>query len=79
MTNQDKLKQILASVFNITLEEITNDSSPDTIENWDSLNHLNLVLALEEEFEINFTEEQTVEILNYELLVITLREHGIDI
>ena len=43
MTNQDKLKQILASVFNITVEEITNDSSPDTIENWDSLNHLNLV------------------------------------
>ncbi|MDA9886154.1 acyl carrier protein [Flavobacteriaceae bacterium] len=79
MTNQDKLKQILASVFNITVEEITNDSSPDTIENWDSLNHLNLVLALEEEFEINFTEEQTVEILNYELLVITLREQGIDI
>lgn len=79
MTNQDKLKQILASVFNITVEEITNDSSPDTIENWDSLNHLNLVLALEEEFEINFTEEQTVEILNYELIVITLREQGIDI
>ena len=47
------------------------------MEQWDSLRHLNLVLALEAEFDISFTEEQTVEILNYPLIRIVLEEHGI--
>lgn len=79
MNNQEKLKQILASVFNLGIDQITEDASPDSIENWDSLNHLNLVLALEEGFGVSFSEEQTVEILNYELIVITLKELGVDI
>lgn len=79
MNNQEKLKQILASVFNVGIDQITEDASPDSIENWDSLNHLNLVLALEEGFGVSFSEEQTVEILNYELIVITLKELGVDI
>lgn len=79
MNNQEKLKKILASVFNLGIDQITEDASPDNIENWDSLNHLNLVLALEEGFGVSFSEEQTVEILNYELIVITLKELGVDI
>jgi acyl carrier protein len=79
MNNEDKLKQIIASVFNVDLSTISNETSPDTIENWDSLNHLNLVLALEEGFDVNFTEQQTVEILNYELIKISLQELGVEI
>ena len=77
MNNKEKLNQILASVFNVPVEKINNETSPDTIDNWDSLNHLNLVLALEEGFGVSFTEEQTVEILNYELIIMTLIELGI--
>lgn len=79
MNNEQKLKQIIASVFKIDVATINSDTSPDTVENWDSLNHLNLVLALEEAFNINFTEAQTVEILNYDLIKITLKELGIEI
>jgi acyl carrier protein len=79
MNNEDKLKQIIASVFKVELSTISNETSPDTIENWDSLNHLNLVLALEEGFDVNFTEQQTVEILNYELIKISLQELGVEI
>lgn len=79
MNNKEKLNQILASVFNVPLEEINNETSPDSIDNWDSLNHLNLVIALEEGFGVSFTEEQTVEILNYELIIMTLRELGLKI
>jgi acyl carrier protein len=79
MTNQEKLNQILAAVFMIPVDMIDQETSPDSVESWDSLNHLNLVLALEEGFEITFTEEQTVEILNYELIVLTLKELGVEI
>ena len=77
MNNEQKLKQIISSVFKVDISTINNGTSPDSIESWDSLNHLNLVLAVEEGFQVTFTEEQTVEILNYELIVETLKELGI--
>jgi acyl carrier protein len=75
--NEDKLKNVLADVFKIEAKTIGEDTSVDIVEKWDSLNHLNLVLALEEAFDISFTEEQTTEILNYPLIKIVLQEHGV--
>jgi acyl carrier protein len=77
MSNENKLSHVMASVFNVEQALINEDSSVDTIEQWDSLNHLKLVLALEQEFDISFTEEETVDILNYQLIKMTLKEHGI--
>ena len=75
--NEDKLKNVLADVFKIEAKTIGEDTSVDSVEKWDSLNHLNLVLALEEAFDISFTEEQTIEILNYPLIKMVLQEHGV--
>lgn len=79
MTNEEKLKKIIGSVFKIDASSVNNETSPDTVESWDSLNHLNLVLALEEGFDVSFTEEQTVQILNFELIKMSLQELGVDI
>ena len=76
--SEDKLKQVLAAVFGIDVRMINETSSVDTVEKWDSLRHLNLVLALEEEFNVTLTEEQTVQILSYQLIKLVLEEHGID-
>lgn len=77
MENQKKLNNVIASVFNIEASSVNEDTSVDTVESWDSLNHLKLILALEQEFDISFTEEETVELLNYPLIKITLTEHGV--
>jgi acyl carrier protein len=50
------------------------ESSPDTIANWDSLQHLNLVLALEQEFNVQFTPEEIEQILSVELAAALLDE-----
>ena len=75
---EQKLKQVLSRIFNVSLDMITDNASPDTIENWDSVRHMTLVLALEEEFDIEFTDDQVVEILSYKLIKIVLKEHGIE-
>ncbi len=67
----------MSNVFGISEGAIDDTSSMDSIENWDSLRHMNLVLALEERFQITFTPEQTVEILNYALIKTVLKEHGV--
>ena len=74
--NED-VKQVMSDVFGVEPKTINDDSSIDTIETWDSLRHLNLVLALEEKFKLSLTEEETVEILNYKLIKMTLEKHGI--
>jgi acyl carrier protein len=75
---EQKLKEVLSRIFNVSLDSITEEASPDTIESWDSLRHMNLVLALEEEFGVEFTDDQVVEILSYKLIKIVLQEHGIE-
>ena len=77
--NEDRLKQVLCDVLKIHVDGIGDDTSVDTVERWDSLSHLNLVLALEQAFDISFTEEQTVEILNYPLIKAVLGEHGVEL
>ncbi|MBF0594180.1 MAG: acyl carrier protein [Candidatus Omnitrophica bacterium] len=76
--SEERLKQVLADVFGIDVRQIGSATSVDTVKEWDSLKHLNLVLALEQQFDITFTVEQTVEILNYPLIKAVLGEHGIE-
>ncbi len=64
--------------MDVPVEQINENSSPDTIEAWDSLKHMNLILALEESLNVQFTDEQIVEMLSMELILAVLREIGIN-
>ena len=77
-TPESKLKQVLADVFGVDVSMIDGNASVDSIEKWDSLNHLNLVLALEEQFSVSLTEEQIVEMMNYPLVKAVLGELGVE-
>ena len=54
----DQVRAIAADIFAVPPEAITPDTSPQTVESWDSVQHLNLVLALEEKFGIQFEPEE---------------------
>jgi acyl carrier protein len=69
-----RVQRILADIFQISGEQITPMSSPDTIENWDSLNHLNVVLALEQEFGVRFMPEEIEQLLSVEHIAALLDE-----
>ena len=75
--NELRLKQVLANVFDEESESINDESSMDTIENWDSLKHLNLILALEEEFEVSFDEDESIIIISYPLIKTVLKDYDI--
>ena len=77
-TEELALKRVLADVFGIDASLIDEQASVDSIKNWDSLNHLKLVLALEERFNIRLNEDQIVEMLNYPLVKAVLQEHGVE-
>nr|AIF19905.1 acyl carrier protein, ACP [uncultured marine thaumarchaeote KM3_87_H02] len=70
----DRIKNVMSAVFGISNEEINDESSPDTIESWDSLKHMNLVVALEEEFNVEFTDDNIIELINMKLIMAVLLE-----
>jgi len=47
-----------SDLFGVPAERITADSSPQTLEAWDSIQHLNLVLAVEEKFGVQLSPEE---------------------
>jgi acyl carrier protein len=75
--SESKLRQIMADIFGVDSRSIDEHASVDTIAKWDSFNHMKLVLALEEQFNVTFQAEQMVEMLNYPLVKIALSEHGV--
>ena len=64
----------MAVVFGVDQSEITADSSMDTIEKWDSLKHMKMIMALEQEFEVMFDDEDVVEMLSVPLIIIAIKE-----
>lgn len=52
---QDELRRVLGDVFGMEAADVTDDLTPETVETWDSLNHLRLVTAVEEAFGIKFS------------------------
>ena len=70
----EKLTDLLASVFDIDKSEIDSSTSIETVEGWDSVNHMHLVIALEEEFGVEFKDDEAVELISYELIRSHLRD-----
>ncbi len=53
----NQVRGIAAEIFDVPAARITTESGPENVEGWDSLKHLNLMLALEEQFGIKFDPE----------------------
>jgi acyl carrier protein len=53
-----EVRQTVAEVFFVDAGQVTNESTPESIPAWDSIGHLNLILALEQRFGLTFEPEQ---------------------
>ena len=65
---EKKLKELVSTVFEIKIDEIDDSTSPDTVEKWDSLQQLNLAMAIENEFEITLSPNDITDMLSYKLI-----------
>ena len=51
----EKLNEIFVDVLDLDECELTDDTSASDIEEWDSLSHIQLIVAIEKAFKIKFT------------------------
>lgn len=71
---EEKVKEIMGIVFEVESADITADASSDQIENWDSLRHMNLIVAIEEEFELELDDDDIIEMMSLPLIITILEE-----
>ena len=76
--NENKLFEIVGSVFNIPINEINYESNPENIENWDSFTGYVLLDEIETNFNVTFTMDESLEIKKIEDFKNILKKKGIN-
>ena len=71
MTRDDidaRLRMIFSALFETEEAAFDYNTSPDTLEKWDSLAQLNIIAAIEEEFDIVIPPASQIDMLTFELI-----------
>ena len=74
MIDFNKLKQVVSDILEMDIDDINENSSSDNIEQWDSLSHIKLVMAIEAEFNVKLTPDDMMDMLSVKLIKMILVE-----
>lgn len=61
---RERLQDVFRDVFDDDSIEISASTTAKDVEGWDSLNHVNLVVAVEKKFKISFTTKEVNKLAN---------------
>ena len=76
--NENKLFEIVARVFNVSIDEINYESNPENFENWDSFTGYILLDEIETNFNVKFTMDESLEIEKINDFKNILKKKGIN-
>jgi acyl carrier protein len=65
----DQVRRVMADVLGLDVGALGLDASPDTVPAWDSVQHLSLIIALEQEFAVRFAPEEIEEAVSVAAIV----------
>lgn len=63
---QAQVREVMAALFGLAPEQIGPGTALETVEAWDSLNHVNLMMGLEQAFGIRIDTDDALEMLNFD-------------
>lgn len=69
-----RLKAVLAATLNVPAEQIDVNASPATIAQWDSLKQMQVMLAVEDEFGVQFADDDIHQLTSYSAILSRLAE-----
>ncbi len=70
----ERIKDVMSSVFGVDADTLNEESSQDNVEGWDSIKHLDLIVSLEEEFDVSIPIEEVGNLTNFKYIKLTLEE-----
>lgn len=77
MTTMDELLRLIAAALKLPVGAIDPTTSMKTTEAWDSLAHMELVISLEEHYQIMLEADQIAQMTSVAAVVEQLRQRGL--
>ena len=74
----EKLYRIVSKVFNVDNSKIDDETSPENLEEWDSFNFYVLLDEIENEFNVKFDLDETLEIKKIGDFKKIFQKHGLN-
>jgi acyl carrier protein len=68
------VRRLAADLLKRHVDEVPANATRDTLAGWDSMAHVNLVLAIEQHFDVQFVPEEMMEMLSIELTAMLVEE-----
>lgn len=76
MTNNERLRQVFREIFG--LDSVDDSMSRNDIPEWNSLQTINLIVALEDAFGVQFSPEEAVDMTGVGVIRNMLTRKGVD-
>ncbi len=75
----DPLLALFAEELDVPFASLDDESSPDTVESWDSLAAMRLVAAIEGEFDVRLSTKEIMKMRSIGIARAVLRDKNIDV
>jgi len=66
---REKCTKVMSKVFEVDASRINDETSPDSLPQWDSLGHVQMVLGLEKMFSIKISPEEGIDLETFKMIV----------
>jgi acyl carrier protein len=77
MTAYDRVASVFEKTFDFDPKRFLAELAPEDVTNWDSIGHMNLVAALEEEFNLQFEVDEIMEMSSPQKILDILKARGV--
>ena len=62
----EKINQVLADNFGLSLNEVIQNLTMNDVRNWDSISHMNLIVNIEETFKIELAGDDIADMTSFD-------------
>lgn len=62
---EDRLKKVFSQVLGIEYSQVGTQTHRNTVYQWDSLRHVNLILTIQDEFNVRFSVEEMIALVTF--------------
>jgi len=78
MSNKQKYDEIFMEVFEISSDQLNENLEYQSIDPWDSVGHMALMAALEDEFDIMLEMDDIIDFGTYLTGIETMKKYGVE-
>ena len=75
----EEVREIMATTFGLDASELPDDVSQETCDRWSSLDHMTLLVGLEEHFGLSFTMDEMTDMTSVPRIVRVLQGRGVPV